>query len=107
MNRWFLAGFEHRGFGMIDGARFELEHFPENEDVVAGLKIFFHERQIPPPAMQPRRAVVENDFKNRPAAAAVTFQSLGDNNSAGGEGFAQRELGNFARVTAIFVTTRT
>ena len=101
-----LAALDDFGFGMIHRARLGLDELAEDEHLVADLEILFHERQVPPAAMQPRRAVVEDEFKNGFAAAAKTFQSLRDNRAARRERFVLRQFGDFAEMPAVFVTAR-
>ena len=79
---------------------------PKDEHLVADRKILFHERQVPPAAMQPRRAVVENDFKNGFAAAAKTFEAERDDRAARRGRFVLRQFGDFAEMPAVFVTPR-
>ena len=56
--------------------------------------------------MQPRRAVVEDDFKNRFAAAAKPFEAQRDNCAAHRGGFLLCEFDNFAEMPAVLVTPR-
>jgi len=56
--------------------------------------------------MQPRRAVVEDEFKNGFVAAAKAFQPLRDNRAARCERFVLRQFGDLAEVAAVFVTAR-
>ena len=60
----FLAAFDDFGFRVVHRARLGFDELAEDKHLVANGKILFHERQVPPPAMQPRRAVVEHEFKN-------------------------------------------
>jgi hypothetical protein len=81
-----------------------LLQFSENENLVAHREIIFHERQVPPAAMQSRRAVVQDDFKNGFIAAAKTLESERDDFSARRERFVLGEFGNFSEMPAVFVT---
>jgi len=56
--------------------------------------------------MQPRRAVVEDDFKNGFAAAAKTLEAGRDNRAAGRGGFVLRQFGDLAEMPAVLVTPR-
>ena len=54
--------------------------------------------------MQPRRAVIENEFKDGFAAAAKPLEAQRDNRAARRGGFVLGQFGNFAEVPAVFVT---
>ena len=100
----FLAAFDDFGFGMGHHARFGFAQFAIDKNLVAHRKIFFHERQVPPAAMQPSRPIVEDDFKNGFAAAAKTPEAGRDDRAARRGGFVLRQFGNFMEVPAVFVT---
>src|SRR5208283_5724172 len=75
-----------------------------NENLVAHGEILFHERQVPPAAMQPRRAVVEDDFKDRFAAAAKPFEAGRNDRAACGGRFLHRQFGDGAEMAAVLVS---
>ena len=64
MDQAFLAVLHHLRLRMVDRARLERDRFAEHDHFVADLEIILHERQVPPPAMQPAGAVIQNEFEH-------------------------------------------
>src|SRR5205085_7253269 len=64
VNEVLLAAFERFSFGMVDNPRLERVRFAKGEHLISHRKIILHERQVPPAAMQPGRAIVEDDLEN-------------------------------------------
>ena len=106
VNEVFVARFDNLRFGMVHGARPERNRLAIDEHFVARLKIFLHERQVPPAAVQPRRAVVEDEFEHRFAAAAPAFDAARDDFAARGGCLVQSQPGNGADMPAVFIAPR-
>src|SRR6266508_3530761 len=106
VNEVFRAGFDDFRLRMVDRARFQRIEFAENKNLVARLKIFLHERQIPPAAVQSRRAVVEDELEHRSGAAAPAFDALRDDLAAGGARFAHAQFGNRTKAPSVFMAPR-
>src|SRR6185436_7705915 len=60
MKEPFFARFDDFSFGVVDRSWLQVDWFPERHDFIADRKIFLHERQIPPSAVESRGAVIEN-----------------------------------------------
>src|SRR2546421_1574147 len=77
------------GFWMVHAPWFEGQRLAEDHYFVAFCKILFHEGQVPPPAMQPRRAIVEDNLENGFFVPAEPFSAERDDSSARGDRFAK------------------
>ena len=106
MDEIFLALLDCFRFRMVDGARLQIDRLAVNHHFVTGLKVLLHERQVPPAAVQPRRAVVENEFEHRFAAAAPAFDAARDDFAARGGCLVQGQPGNGADMPAVFIAPR-
>ena len=103
----FLAGLDVFRLGMVDGARLERIGFAENHHVVADREILFEERQVPPAAMQPRRAVVENELEDGLGALGKIIHALRDDLAARGRGHAELQILDREKMAAVLVAART
>ena len=73
------------------------------KDFVAHHEIILHEGQVPPAAVEPGGAVIENDFEDGFLAAPEFFEAQGDDFTASGAGFIEGEFGNGAEMAAVLV----
>ena len=106
VNKQLVARFNHFGFRMIDDARLDRFQLAENHDLVVHGEIFLHERQVPPPAMQPASAVFEDKLKNRFGALPVGLEALSDDASASRGRSPHFELADAQEMPAVFVAPR-
>src|SRR5262245_22785373 len=91
---------------MVDGPWLQAENFAEHEHFVADGKILFHVRQIPPPAMQPRLSVIENQLEYRLGAFFEPFSACRDNLPAGYCGLLRAKFGDRAEMLTILIAIR-
>ena len=106
VNGTVLAGFDHFGFRMIDGARLQRFEFAVDKDLVPLLEILFHERQIPPTTVKPGCAVIKNQFKDRFGAPLVALQTQGHHVSPDGSPFAQLQIGDTTEMAPVLIAPR-
>ena len=97
---------QHFGLRMIDGARSQRIGLAVNQHFVSRPKVFFHERQVPPAAVEPCRSVIEDKLEDRFAATAPPFDALRDDLAARGSRLAQSQLGDGRQTPAIFMAPR-
>ncbi len=93
------------GFRVVDRAGAEGTRLAENDHLVARFEIISHEGQVPPAAMQPAGAVVQDQFKKR-AAAAHAPRPGRDGRAASQGGRAQLQIGDALEMAAVLVAER-
>ena len=64
MDEILLRRLNDFGFRMVDRARPERYDLAVDQHFVTGAKVLFQERQVPPAAMEPRRAIVEDELED-------------------------------------------
>ena len=101
-----LAVFHDFCLRMVYRARLELNWLAEHDHFVAHRKILLHERQVPPAAMQPRGAVIEDKLKDGLGVLLVPFDAEGDDGAPRGHGLAELQLGNWQQMAAVLVAPR-
>src|SRR5437867_9779572 len=89
---------------MIDRARLERDQFSKHDHFIAYLEILLHERQVPPPAVEPRCPVVENEFENGFRVLLEPFNAKREDRSARDGWLVQLELDNRLELAAVLVT---
>ena len=103
MEEIFFAGFDDFRLRMVDGPRLERNELAISEHFIALLEVFFHERQVPPPAVEPRRAIVQDKFEHRPVPVAPAFDAEGDDLSARRGCLAQPQISHGPNVSPVLV----
>lgn len=103
----FLARFDDFRLRMIHGARLERVRFAIDHDIVAIAKVILHEGEIPPAAMEPGGAVINDEFEDGLAAFGKSIQAHGNDLAANCGGSIEREIEDRQEMTAILITTRT
>ena len=93
-------------FRMVDGARPERAGLAENHHFVADLENLLHERQVPPPAMQPRRAVFEHDLEYGLGLLAVVVGPERDDAPASGRRLMKLKFANGQQPPPVLVPSR-
>ena len=106
MDEIFFTHLDHFRFRMVDGARLERNGPAVNQDFVTRVKVLFHERQVPPAAMQPRCAILQDEFKHRLAPGPPPFCAESDDFSARSGWLAQRQIGDGPKLRSVFVASR-
>jgi hypothetical protein len=91
---------------MVHRARLEQERFAKHDHFVAGGEILFHERQIPPPAMQAGRAVIEDEFVDGPGMLLIPFYAVGHDFAPGRRRLVKLQAGDGQECAAILVAAR-
>ena len=106
MNETLFAGPDHLGFRMIDDPRLERIQLPEDDDLVANREVLFHVRKVPPPAMQPRGAVVEDELEDGFGVTLEPLDAQSDHGSAHDGGLIQLQFGNGPQAAAVLIPPR-
>jgi len=102
MNGAFLAD-DNLGFRMVHGSRLEAQRFAEHHHFVALREILLHERQIPPTAVQPRGAIVEDEFENGFLVVMEPLHTERHDGTASCNRFANADIPDRPEAIAIFV----
>ena len=103
MNEALFPGLDDFRLGMVNRAWFNRTQLSKHHDLVADGKVLFHERQVPPSAMQPRSAIVQDQFENRFCVLLEPFDAEGDNGAMGDRRLVQLQLRNGPEVAAVFI----
>ena len=106
MDEVFFTRLDQFRFRMVERARLERNGPAVNQDFVTRVKVLFHERKVPPAAMQPRCAVLQDKFKHRLAPAAPPFCAERDDFSARSPRLAQCQIGDGPKPRSVFVASR-
>ena len=77
--------------------------FAEDDHLVAHGEVLLHERQVPPAAMQPRRAVVEDKLEDGFGVVIEPLDAEGDDVAARGGRLIELQFGDGPEVAAVFV----
>src|SRR5438552_752509 len=106
MNQALFPGLDDFRLGMVNRAWFRRTEFSKLHDLVADGEVLFHERQVPPPAMQPRGAIVQDEFENGFCVLLEPFDPERDYRAMRNRRLVQLQLRNGAEVAAVFITPR-
>jgi len=101
-----LAVFADFGLRVVEGSGLEVHRFAERNHFLAHREVFLHERQVPPAAMQPRGAVIEDQLEDGAGVVLIPLDSVGDHPAPRGGRHAQLQPGDGGKVAAVFVPGR-
>src|SRR2546430_2366115 len=107
MNEIFLVCLDDFRFRVVDGARLERIELAVHQDFLTLPEVFSHEREVPPAAVEPRRAVVENELEECFSATAPALYAERDNFAARGGRFVQLQVSDGTEAAAVFITSWT
>ena len=99
-----LAVLDDFRFRVVHGSRLEADRFAEDDHLFAHREVFLHERQVPPPAMQPRRAVIEDELEDGLGVLLVPLNAERDDRAPGGNRLLKRQVGDSPQLPAVLVT---
>ena len=107
MDRRLLACFDDLCLRVVHRARLQGEQLAVDKDLVTDVELVLQPRQVPPAAVEARRAVVEDELEDRLGALGVVVHSLRDDFAEHGGRLVQLELRNgAARRPPVLVATR-
>ncbi len=101
-----LAVFQDFGLRVVHRPRFEVNRLSERDHFLPDREVLLHERQVPPAAMQPRGAVVENQLEDGLGAVLVPLDALGNNPAPRRGRLAELQSGYGVEMAAVFVAGR-
>src|SRR6266850_6651934 len=103
MNEALFPGHNNLRLRVVNGAWFNRTQFSKYDDLVANRKVLFHEGQVPPSAMQPRGAIVQDEFENGFCVLLEPLDAQRDCGAMRDRRFVQLQLRNRPEVTAILI----
>src|SRR5262249_446159 len=88
---------------MVYRAGLQLDQLSEDKNLVVPREIFFHERKVPPSAVQPRRAVVQDNFEDGLCSVTKPFEAHSDNSATGSPLPSFLKFGDFFKMRRVVV----
>src|SRR5260221_4255026 len=106
MNEALFPGLDDLRLGMVNRAWLNRTRFSKHNNLVPHGKVLFHEGQIPPAAMQPGGAIVQDEFENGFCVLLEPFDPKRDYSAMRDRRLVQLQLRNRPEVAAILIKPR-